>query len=79
MRNLEREIGNLCRKVARKVVNNDQHQEAVTKESLSDLLGVAKFRDSQVQEKSEIGLVTGLALDRDGRIDSPDGSPGARW
>jgi ATP-dependent Lon protease len=33
----------------------------VTSESLEGLLGVAKFRDSQVQEKSEIGLVTGLA------------------
>ncbi len=61
VRNLEREIGNICRKVARRVVRNDQHAEAVTKESLSDLLGIAKFRDSQVQEKSEIGLVTGLA------------------
>ena len=61
MRNLEREIGNVCRKVARKVVGDDKHTEAVTPESLSTLLGVAKYRDSQVQEKSEIGLVTGLA------------------
>jgi ATP-dependent Lon protease len=61
VRNLEREIGNVCRKVARKVVGNDKHTEAVTLESLSTLLGIAKYRDSQVQEKSEIGLVTGLA------------------
>jgi ATP-dependent Lon protease len=61
VRNLEREIGNICRKVARKVVGNAKHVETVTAESLSTLLGVAKFRDSQVQEKSEIGLVTGLA------------------
>jgi ATP-dependent Lon protease len=61
VRNLEREIGNICRKVARKVVGNDKHVEAVTAESLSGLLGVAKYRDSLVQEKSEIGLVTGLA------------------
>jgi ATP-dependent Lon protease len=61
VRNLEREIGNVCRKVARKVVGNDKHIEPVTVESLSTLLGVAKYRDSQVQEKSEIGLVTGLA------------------
>jgi ATP-dependent Lon protease len=61
VRNLEREIGNVCRKVARKVVGNEKHVEAVTLESLSTLLGVAKYRDSQVQEKSEIGLVTGLA------------------
>ena len=61
VRNLEREIGNVFRKVARRVVKDDKHTEPVTLDSLTDLLGVAKFRDSQVQEKSEIGLVTGLA------------------
>jgi len=62
VRNLEREIGNVCRKVARKVVESGaKHSEVLTAENLSDLLGVAKFRDSQVHEKSEIGLVTGLA------------------
>jgi len=61
VRNLEREIGNVFRKVARRVVKDEKHTEPVTLESLTDLLGVAKFRDSQVQEKSEIGLVTGLA------------------
>ncbi len=61
VRNLEREIGNVCRKVARKVVKDATHVEAITAESLKDLLGVARYRDSQVQEKSEIGLVTGLA------------------
>ncbi|MGA8938509.1 MAG: endopeptidase La [Acidobacteriaceae bacterium] len=61
VRNLEREIGNICRKVARKVVSNEKHVEAVTAESVANLLGVAKYRDSLVQEMSEIGLVTGLA------------------
>jgi ATP-dependent Lon protease len=62
VRNLEREIGNVFRKVARKVVSSEgKHTEAVTEDSLKDLLGTAKYRDSQVQEKSEIGLVTGLA------------------
>jgi len=62
VRNLEREIGNVCRKVARKVVESGpEHRELLTGENLSDLLGVAKFRDSPVHEKSEIGLVTGLA------------------
>jgi ATP-dependent Lon protease len=61
VRNLEREIGNVFRKVARRVVKDDKHTEPVTLDSLVDLLGVARFRDSQVQEKSEIGLVTGLA------------------
>ena len=62
VRNLEREIGNVCRKVARKVVESGtKHRELLTGENLADLLGVAKFRDSQAHEKSEIGLVTGLA------------------
>jgi ATP-dependent Lon protease len=61
VRNLEREIGNVCRKVARKVVGNGEHKEEVLPESLPDLLGTAKFRDSQVHENNEVGLVTGLA------------------
>ncbi|WP_442299194.1 endopeptidase La [Terriglobus sp. 2YAB30_2] len=62
VRNLEREIGNVCRKVARRVVKNGpKHKEEVTKDNLSDFLGVSRFRESQVQEKSEVGLVTGLA------------------
>ncbi|HEX4155311.1 MAG TPA: endopeptidase La [Acidobacteriaceae bacterium] len=61
VRNLEREIGNICRKVTRRVVKESAHTESVTAESTTDLLGVAKFRDSQVHEKNEIGLVTGLA------------------
>jgi ATP-dependent Lon protease len=62
VRNLEREIGNICRKVARKVVKaGAKHREEVTAENVHEYLGVAKFRDSEVHEKSEIGLVTGLA------------------
>jgi ATP-dependent Lon protease len=62
VRNLEREVGNVARKVARRVVKNGaEHHETVTVENLSDLLGVAKFRDSVAEEKSEVGLVTGLA------------------
>ena len=62
VRNLEREIGNVCRKVARKVVKSGaKHKETITAENLSDFLGVPKFRDSAVNEKSEVGLVNGLA------------------
>jgi ATP-dependent Lon protease len=62
VRNLEREIGNVCRKVARRVVQNGpEHKEAITADNLESILGVAKFRDSQIHEKSEVGLVTGLA------------------
>ncbi len=62
VRNLEREIGNVCRKVARRVVKNGaKHKEEITGENISDFLGVAKFRDSQANDKNEVGLVTGLA------------------
>ena len=62
VRNLEREIGNVCRKVARKVVKEGEaYTAALTAENISDFLGVLKFRDTLAHEKSEIGLVTGLA------------------
>ena len=62
VRNLEREIGNVCRKVARRVVRNGaKHKEEIADTNLNEFLGVAKFRDSQLHETSEIGLVTGLA------------------
>jgi ATP-dependent Lon protease len=62
VRNLEREIGNVCRKVARRVVKGgDKHKEELTAANIHEYLGVAKFRDSEVHEKSEVGLVTGLA------------------
>jgi ATP-dependent Lon protease len=62
VRNLEREIGNVCRKVARKVVKEGpNYTVAVTGENVNDFLGVIKFRDTLAHEKSEVGLVTGLA------------------
>ncbi len=63
VRNLEREIGNVCRKIVRRVVKQgEKHQkESITSANISEFLGTQKFRDSAVQEKSEIGLVTGLA------------------
>ena len=62
VRNLEREIGNVCRKVARRVVKNGaKHKEEIAETNVNEFLGIAKFRDSQLHETSEIGLVTGLA------------------
>src|SRR3989440_1456047 len=62
VRNLEREIGNICRKVARKVVKEGaNYTAAIGAENVNDFLGVLKFRDTLAHEKSEIGLVTGLA------------------
>jgi len=62
VRNLEREIGNVCRKIARKVVKEGAaFSAAVQPEKIGDYLGILKFRDTLAHEKSEIGLVTGLA------------------
>ncbi len=62
VRNLEREIGNVCRKIARKVVKEgENYSVTITAENVNDFLGVIKFRDTLAHEKSEIGLVTGLA------------------
>jgi len=62
VRNLEREIGNVCRKVARRVIKSGKkHKEEITAANVNEFLGVSKFRESQVNEKSEVGLVTGLA------------------
>jgi ATP-dependent Lon protease len=62
VRNLEREIGNVCRKIARRVVKDGpEYTINVNGENIHEFLGVAKFRDTMAHEKSEIGLVTGLA------------------
>ena len=62
VRNLEREIGNVCRKIARKVVKEGaDYTITITGDNVNDFLGVIKFRDTLAHEKSEVGLVTGLA------------------
>ena len=56
VRNLEREIGNVCRKVARKVVKEgESYSITITAENVNDFLGVTKFRDTLAHDKSEIG------------------------
>jgi ATP-dependent Lon protease len=61
VRNLEREIGNVCRKVARRVVKDKNFTIVVNGENVGEYLGVTKFRDTVAHERSEVGLVTGLA------------------
>ncbi len=62
VRNLEREIGNVCRKVARKVVKEGaSFFIAVDAAQVTEFLGVMRFRDALAHERSEVGLVTGLA------------------
>ena len=62
VRNLEREIGNVCRKVARRVVKEGEtYTIKITSDNTEEFLGVPKFRDLAVHEKNEVGLVNGLA------------------
>ena len=62
VRNLEREIANICRKVARKVVKEGKSLTVIVRpEDLAEYLGVIKFRDTKAEERNEIGLATGLA------------------
>ena len=61
LRNLEREIGTICRKAARQIAENGQKKFQVTRGNLHKYLGVAKFIPEMDQEKSQVGLATGLA------------------
>ena len=61
LRNLEREIGSLCRKVARKIAEGDKGPFRITKNNLHSYLGVPKYFPEMDQENSQVGLSTGLA------------------
>ncbi|MGD8549624.1 MAG: endopeptidase La, partial [Desulfobacterales bacterium] len=61
LRNLEREIGALFRKVARKIAEGDKGRFHITKNNLQQYLGVAKYYPEMDQERSQVGLSTGLA------------------
>jgi ATP-dependent Lon protease len=62
VRNLDREIANICRKVARKVVAEGAKFKAeITKVNTADYLGVLKYRDFLAEKRNEVGLTTGLA------------------
>ncbi len=61
LRNLEREIGTICRKIARRVAGGEEGKFEVTRENLKEFLGPEKFRYEVVEEEDEVGVVTGLA------------------
>ncbi len=61
VRNLEREIGSVCRKVAKTLVSENKRVVAVSKSSLEKYLGVKRYRFDFANEKDEIGIATGLA------------------
>jgi ATP-dependent Lon protease len=67
VRNLEREVGNVTRKIARKLVTSDPEGKAEKTKTLidgakvSELLGPAKYRDTTTTRENQIGATTGLA------------------
>ena len=62
VRNLEREIASLCRKVAMKIVEDKSVATvAVNRQNLEGFLGVPKFRHEEREDKSQVGVTTGLA------------------
>jgi ATP-dependent Lon protease len=62
VRNLEREIGSICRKIARRVVKEGRSIEvAVAPEMIYELLGKPKYRARRKNQESEVGVATGLA------------------
>jgi ATP-dependent Lon protease len=64
VRNLEREIASICRKVAKEIVSNGNgtlKKMVISSKSIPKYLGVPKFRHGETEESNQIGLTTGLA------------------
>jgi ATP-dependent Lon protease len=61
LRNLEREIGSICRKVARKVAEGKGEHFTITAGTVAKYLGPPKFLREEEMERNEVGVVTGLA------------------
>ena len=61
VRNLEREISKIARKLVKKIDNKDKVNNPLNDEDLKDLLGVQKFNYGEIEEENRVGVVTGLA------------------
>lgn len=61
VRNLERELAKLSRKVVKELLTSKKKKIRITARNLSDYLGVTKFRHSETEKKNLVGVVTGLA------------------
>ncbi|MCX5720072.1 MAG: endopeptidase La [Nitrospirae bacterium] len=66
VRNLEREIAHLCRKVAKKIVEGKEKTFVIKAKNLHRYLGVPKFLPEEEMDKDEIGVATGLAWTESG-------------
>ena len=61
VRNLEREIANVCRKVARKIAEGKEKMFVINSQNIHRYLGVPKYLPEEEMEKDEVGVSTGLA------------------
>lgn len=61
VRNLEREIAAICRKITKKIALEDVFQKGVDPQAITEFLGPEKFLDQDREKKDEIGMATGLA------------------
>jgi ATP-dependent Lon protease len=61
VRNLEREISKVARKVVKKVVSGEEKEIKINLKNLSDYLGIKKFKFGELENENKIGVVTGLA------------------
>ena len=61
VRNLEREISKITRKVVKKIVTGEENTAEVDETNISDFLGVKKFKFGELEDKDKIGIVIGLA------------------
>ena len=61
VRSLERQIGKICRKAARQLLEDKDKKLKVTNQNLEKYLGKQKYRDDKANEKDDIGIVRGLA------------------
>ncbi len=69
VRNLEREIASICRKLARKVVNHGKSvTEEISSESITTYLGIPKYRPMMAETHNEVGIATGLAWTEAGGV-----------
>ena len=61
VRNLEREISKVARKIVKKIDNNEKVNNPINEKDLKNLLGVPKFNYGEIEEENRVGVVTGLA------------------
>ena len=61
VRNLEREISKIARKLVKKIDNQEKVNNPINDKDLKELLGVQKFNYGEIEEENRVGVVTGLA------------------